>query len=346
MRTLRWDHLLLTLCLLLAVALFWAWRRGSVHLVEVEVLLPDSLDARVELVAELSRPTHGTPPVANKRGQSTWEVPPGHWRVVFPGLARRDVGRSTVPFLALPGDDRLTVDLRHQPPDGFVPVPPGRYLRWPDGGVSQTDTLIVAARREVSRRDFATFLQAVAKKGPDRWASEEEIASFPDGLVGYGTVEDQQLDRQRPGEELPAALVNWYAAKAYCRWLTETEGQGAWSYRLPTAMEWDKMARGTDARRHPWGDTVAPVPLLNLGLGPVAVDSHLELASPYGLLHMETNVSEWVEDAFDAAGVRRVVRGGSWSRYGDALRIEARVGSPATRRSPVIGFRVVAEPVR
>ena len=126
----------------------------------------------------------------------------------------------------------------------------------------------------------------------------------------------------------------------------ENRADGAWSYRLPTAIEWDKMARGTDARRHPWGDTIAPVPLLNLGLGPVAVDSHLELASPYGLLHMETNVSEWVEDAFDASGVRRVVKGGSWSQYGDALRTEARVGSPATRRSPVVGFRVVAEPSR
>ena len=342
----RWDHILLTLCLLLAAALVWAWRRGAVHAVEVEVLLPDSLEASVELVAELSRPTDGTPPVADKRAGSAWEVPPGHWRVVFPGLARGDVGLSTVPFLALPDDDRLTIDLRFAPPDGFAPVPPGRYLRWPDGEGSQTDTLIVAARREVSRREFATFLQAVEKNGRDRWASDEERASFPDGLVGYGTVEDQQLDRQRPGEELPASRASWYAAKAYCRWLTETAGHGGWSYRLPTAIEWDKMARGTDARRHPWGDTIAPVPLLNLGLGPVAVDSHLELASPYGLLHMETNVSEWVEDAFDASGVRRVVKGGSWSQYGDALRTEARVGSPATRRSPVVGFRVVAEPPR
>lgn len=338
MRTLRWDHLLLTLCLLLAIALFWAWRRGEAHVVDVELSLPDGTAARVTFVAPLARPAPETTPSATERGPSTWGVAPGHWQV--------RLGPFTVPFVALPDDDGLTIDLSLTPPEGFVPVPPGPYLRWPDGGVFQTDTLIVAARREVSRRDFATFLQAVAKKGPDRWASEEEIASFPDGLVGYGTVEDQQLDRQRPGEELPASRVSWYAAKAYCRWLTEMEGQGAWSYRLPTAMEWDKMARGTDARRHPWGDTVAPVPLLNLGLGPVAVDSHLELASPYGLLHMETNVSEWVDDAFDASGVRRVVRGGSWSRYGDALRTEARVGSPATRRSPVIGFRVVAEPTR
>lgn len=334
----RWDHVLLTLCLLLATALFWAWRRGEAHVVDVEFSLPEGAATRVEFVAPLTRPNRGPPPSATKRGPSAWGVPPGHWQVRF--------GRFTVPFVALPDDDGLTLDLSLTPPEGFVPVPRGRYLRWPDGEVVQTDTLVVAARQEVSRRAFATFLEAVEKNGSARWASEEEIASFPNGLVGYGTVEDQQLDRQRPGEELPASHVSWYAAKAYCRWLTETAGRGAWTYRLPTATEWDKMARGTDARRHPWGDVAAPVPLLNLGLGPVAVDSHLELASPYGLLHMETNVSEWVEDAFDASGVRRVVKGGSWSRYGDALRTEARVGSPATRRSPVIGFRVVAEPTR
>lgn len=335
----RWDRVLLTLCVLLAAGLFWVWRRGEVHLVDVELRLPDGLTAaRVEFQGPLSRPAPETAPDATERGPLDWAVEPGHWRVRYGGF--------TVPFLALPDDDSLTLDLSAPPPQGLVPVPAGRYLRWPDGAVLETRTFIAAARHEVSRRSFVEFLRAVEKHGPAQWASEEEVAAYPNGLIGYGAAKDQKLGQQRPGEELPAAGMSWFAAKAYCRWLTATRGEGKWKYRLPTAAEWDKMARGTDARRHPWGNDAAPVPLLNLGLGPVAIDSHPELASPYGLLHMETNVSEWVEDAFDASGIRRVIKGGSWSQYGDTLRTEARIGTPCTRRSPVTGFRVVAERIR
>ena len=277
MRTLHWNRVLLTVCALLVVAFFWAWRRGAPTV--ATVAMAERAGLEIEHVASLSRPAAEEVTSARALAAGEWEIAAGHWRALFDGYS--------VPFMVGPATERLDVDLGpDQLPEGFVPVAPGPYLVWPDGRQEETRTFCAAARHEVTRDEFAAFLAAVEKDGLERWASDEERAAFPGGLKGYGTRQDLQLDRQRDGENLPVARVSWYAANAYCRWLTATRGGGAWRFRLPTAREWDKLARGTDARRHPWGNDAAPIPVLNLGLGVVDVGAHPELASPYGLLHM------------------------------------------------------------
>ena len=51
--------------------------------------------------------------------------------------------------------------------------------------------------------------------------------------------------------QVPVVLVDWFDAVAYCRWRSDREGT---PIRLPTEMEWEKAARGTDGRVFPWGD--------------------------------------------------------------------------------------------
>jgi formylglycine-generating enzyme required for sulfatase activity len=120
----------------------------------------------------------------------------------------------------------------------------------------------------------------------------------------------------------PVVYVNWYAAEMYCKWTGR---------RLPTEAEWEKSARGTDARYFTWGNSRANPRLANFSetliLEPLPVSRYPLGASPYGVLNMAGNVREWVADWFDnkyylsspyenptgpETGTERSLRGGAY----------------------------------
>ncbi len=157
-------------------------------------------------------------------------------------------------------------------------------------------------------------------------------------------------------ENHPATNVTWFGAWTYC---------GAHDWRLPSEIEWEKAARGTDGRPFPWGDEIARNnanysasrdPFEDMGsvgsrTNPVGFyngrtyDEYatLDSASPYGLYDMAGNVWQWTGDIY--AGMHyRFMRGGSKDTYEMDLRAWVRNNATPTYFSPGVGFRCVRNP--
>lgn len=148
----------------------------------------------------------------------------------------------------------------------------------------------------------------------------------------------------------PVTNINWAQANQYAEWV---------GGRLPTEAEWEKVARGADARVYPWGQQEISDQLLNYNFvkgATVPVGSYPDGASTYGALDMAGNVEEWVADWYSDSyyasspaenpagpeqGIFRVVRGGSFNSTRVAVRTTARGKALPNTGFPSVGFRVV-----
>jgi len=177
----------------------------------------------------------------------------------------------------------------------------------------------------------------------------------------------------------PVVGVTWYEAMAYCAWLhTQLAANrepcpvagmawetllasGAWEVRLPTEVEWEWAAGGSEHQRYPWGNTFTLEHANTLEgqvMAPSPVGAFPSSTAACGALDLSGNVWEWThslyqgypyrtndgrEDRF-AAG-QRTLRGGAWLYSRRGARVSFRFRSHPGDFSPDIGVRVVVGPV-
>ncbi len=242
---------------------------------------------------------------------------------------------------------------------GFVEVPGGPFVmgsdpavdplafdieRWSTTaaqGTVEVPTFYIA-RYEVTVAQYAAFVRATGHRVADQAA-----------LLG------------RPN--FPVASVSWTDALAYARWLEKTLaewsgtpatlagllGEG-WRVTLPSEAEWEKAARGGDARIFPWGNEPRAERASYQGPGPTRVGAFACPECPYGLADMSGNVWEWTRSPYqpypydpadDTSGLDAdalwVMRGGSFADGPQNVRAAVRGGADPGARRPFIGFRVV-----
>lgn len=161
-------------------------------------------------------------------------------------------------------------------------------------------------------------------------------AQYREFVEATGYVSEGGWRESYPPEEekLPAVNVTSFDARAFCEWA---------DCRLPSELEWEKAARGTDGRRYPWGEEWDPAVCNHEGAGLSAVDAHEEAGnvSPYGVVDMVGNALEYVDSTSSKRPGSIVLKGGAWSNGSlkpfDAIRHTTEVTGGAYKG---FGFRV------
>lgn len=167
-------------------------------------------------------------------------------------------------------------------------------------------------------------------KYPVTYVQFQKFIDIQDGFTddrwwqGLAEREIQPLEQCWKIANLPRENVTWYAAVAFCRWLSNGVG---YCVRLPLEWEWQFAAQGTDGRQYSWGNeyiqgyvnvkVTSTKGGVFLGRTTAVGDFH-QGESPFGVMDMVGNVWEWCQNEYnqpDNTGLfrnaARVVRGGS-----------------------------------
>jgi len=265
-------------------------------------------------------------------------------------------------------------------PNAWVTIPSGSFFSGQEATPTMIDYDYQIMVTDVTVAQYVAFLNQALAAGKIKMAGDTVVGYYP-GDVYHGVKHEVRIDpgdyilvplsdpaspytfdsttfTARSGwENHPMANVSWFGAWTYC---------GYYGGRLPTELEWEKAARGSqDDRPFPWGNEIArnnanyytsrdpfenmssfgsrttPVGFYNGKTydGYATVSS----ASPYGLFDMAGNVWQWTGNVYPGQS-DRILRGGSKDSYDMDLRVWVRNSAIPTYFSPDVGFRCVRNP--
>ncbi|MEM7346358.1 MAG: formylglycine-generating enzyme family protein, partial [Chloroflexota bacterium] len=189
-------------------------------------------------------------------------------------------------------------------------------------------------RYPVTNIEYQAFVQLAPHAPPAHWEKDQAPVELADH---------------------PVTNISWEDAVAYCEWLSGVTNS---TYRLPTEIEWERAARGTDARRFPWGEVwrnnLANTKDAGMGATTPVGQYSPTGDSPAGCADMSGNVFEWTADWLQPypdnpkeqgryKEIYKVIRGGSFVQDQIEARCAHRGGQKPAVKAGNIGFRCVRE---
>ncbi len=203
-------------------------------------------------------------------------------------------------------------------------------------------------RHSVTCGAYVTFLNDLLASGRDEQANQhaprvsEDTPSYFPIVDGRYVVPPEDSEGDAWDEQWPICMVSYRDALAYARWRSARDGV---TWRLPTALEWEKAARGVDGRVYPWGNRFEPS-FCNVAKSyrgrsmPRPVGTHPYDMSPYGVFDVAGNIYNWTSTYQSEAEGIRILCGNSYSS-GVHMGLNVHISSPENYRYTMYGMRLV-----
>ncbi len=231
-----------------------------------------------------------------------------------------------------------------RPPSDMVEIPAGSFLfsvyndeqfiPYPDYSEPRMVTVnrFFMDRYPVTNAQFFEFLEASGYRpdDPTNFLKHWVNGMYPDGQAHY-----------------PVVFVSLDDARAYASWAEK---------RLPTEIEWQYAAQGTDGREWPWGNEFSGTKCNNAFERSTPVDAFEKGKSPFKVEDMVGNVWQYTSDVYEnGSNTFVIIRGGSyfkpssswWYIKGGPQPLSQTqmmlLVSPGYDRSATVGFRCVKD---
>ena len=117
-------------------------------------------------------------------------------------------------------------------PAGMIRIPAGGFLAGRSARELTLGRDFFIDETPLTNKQYMDFVQATGY-------------SIRVDRIGSVITLERIMKRAEKWPDHPITAVTWYDAQAYAAWVNK---------RLPTSMEWERAARGTDGRIYPWGN--------------------------------------------------------------------------------------------
>ena len=255
----------------------------------------------------------------------------------------------------------------------MIEIPAGHFLMGSHSGqdIPEEET----PQHEVNLPAYTIGKFPITNREYAEFVKQNRLESLEKGYVPLKAGWQGRRTKTPPVDKLdhPVVGINWFAAVAYCRWLSRRTGR---LYRLPTEAEWEKAASWAETpdsggaqgekRQYPWGDAWDTARCNTHNDQTTPVTAHPDGASAYGCYDLTGNVQEWTstlwgtdirvsdfpypyqmddgrEDLDGPHRSYRIHRGGSFIDAASNLRCTARNKYDPDGKSSRRGFRVVQD---